>query len=48
MTVGNEPQETPEGWCSASILELCDIIRGVSYARGEVAAFPGEMVKSCG
>lgn len=30
-----EDRKLPEGWASASVLELAELIRGVSYAKGE-------------
>ena len=30
----------PEGWCEAPLLGLCEIIRGVSYAKGEAMNQP--------
>jgi type I restriction enzyme S subunit len=33
-------EELPEGWCDAPLLECCEIIRGVSYAKGEAKTQP--------
>ena len=33
--------DLPEGWAQASVLDLADLIRGVSYAKGEAATEPG-------
>src|SRR5437870_4969835 len=30
-----EESDLPEGWATASVLDLCQIIRGVSYKSGE-------------
>ena len=32
--------DLPKGWASASVLELADLIRGVSYAKGEASSEP--------
>lgn len=33
-------EELPEGWCDAPLLDCCEIIRGVSYAKGEAETQP--------
>lgn len=35
-------EELPEGWSAASALEIGDLIRGVSYEKGEAASVPGD------
>lgn len=40
MMAEGSSQELPEGWANASVLELCELIRGVSYAKGEAATTP--------
>jgi type I restriction enzyme S subunit len=32
---GDDDSDLPEGWAVASILDLCQMIRGVSYKSGE-------------
>ena len=34
------PNELPEGWAIGPLLELCKIIRGVSYKKGEAETKP--------
>lgn len=32
--------ELPEGWATAPLLDLCDLLRGVSYEKGEASPIP--------
>src|SRR5215208_149466 len=40
QTVQNEFEELPEGWTTAPVTDLCSLIRGVSYQKGEAAFEP--------
>ena len=41
-----QPNEVVEGWAVSPLLELCNVIRGVSYKKGEAETAPGTVTVS--
>ena len=40
QSTSDTANDLPEGWATVSVLEPADLIRGVSYAKGEASAEP--------
>ncbi len=39
-SINHAGDDLPEGWCDVPLLDLCEIIRGVSYVKGEAKTQP--------